>query len=503
MEILPNDKIFFKAVFEASDDKEFSGDFDFKLNAKSKKIGASGFAIGEVKVLERGKISSLKEYFLGLQTHIANQLDKHLSGSSAAIAKALLIGQQKTIDKDFYEKIRTSGLAHLLSISGFHLSLAGAIFFFTSRFLLSRSEYLALHFDIKKIAAIFALITTYFYLEIAGSPIPAKRAFLMIALIFLALVFHERINAKRAIITAMLLLILYNPYVLFNIGFQLSFTAVLVLATIHEEFSLKISPKFLHYFCEIILLSFTIQIASLPFILHSFNQVSWLGFLSNVAAIPLTSFFIMPLGFLSLFLMPIGLEKYALLAMNEGILLLIKIINFVSEIPYANLVSPHLSSIGLVIAVVGLGLILFHKNHLRCYGIIVLLLSVSELKTTKKPDLIFEKEQKFFAIYDEKNGLVFSKKLRDSKQLQSWLKHFGETEFKVGNFCQKEICDFVQKDRKVLVILKDTNSEKLCDKEFDLVVNLTKKYQLPNCLKAQRTIDNLDFYKEGTQEIFW
>ena len=401
------------------------------------------------------------------------------------------------------EKIRISGLAHLLSISGFHLSLAGTIFFITVRFLLSRSEYLALNFDIKKFAAIAAIIATYFYLKIAGSPIPAQRAFLMIFLVFLALIFHEKINAKRSIMACALILIIYNPYVIFNIGFQLSFIAVLVLAVFYSEFKYQISPKILHYFYEIILLSILIQIISLPFILHSFGNVAWLGFISNILAIPLGSFVIMPLGFLALFLMPLNLEKYVLLGMEKGILLLEKIINFVNEISYANFASPHLSSFGLVIATVGIILILFHKNHLRCYGIILFLLSFSELQISKKPDLIFEKEQKFFAIYDEKNGLFFSKKLRESRQRKSWMKHFGEDKFKVVNFCEKNKCEFEQKGKKILVILKRSKISEICKNEFDLAVNLTAKYELPKCVKAKDKIDNSDFYLKEAREIFW
>jgi ComEC/Rec2-related protein len=498
-----NDEIAFKALLEPAEDREFPNDFDYKLDAKAKKIGASGFVIGKIEITKKAEISSIDGYFSQLRETIRNKINQHLSGDEAAISIALLIGDQKVISKDLLEKIRISGLAHLLSISGFHLSLAGAIFFIKIRFCLSRSEYLALNFDIKKIAGVAAIIATYFYLKIAGSPIPAQRAFLMIFLVFLALIFHEKINAKRAIMASALILILYNPYVIFNIGFQLSFVAVLVLATFYNEFKYQISPKILRYFCEIILLSIIIQIISLPFILHSFGNVAWLGFISNILAIPLSSFFIMPLGFLALFLMPLNLEKYALLAMEKGIFLLEKIINFVNEIAYANFASPHLSNLGLIIATAGILLILFHKNHLRCYGIILFLLSFCELQVAKKPDLIFEKEQKFFAIYDEKNGVLFSKKLRESRQCKSWMKRFGEDEFKVGNFCEKNKCEFEQKGRKILVVLKRSKISELCEKEFDLVVNLTAKYELPECVKAKKKIDNFDFYLGGTKEVVW
>lgn len=496
-----NDKIAFKAMLKPFAEAEFADDFDYKLNFKAQKIGASGYAIGEVRLLEKNEISNFKSYFLNLREKIRGRFNQHLSGNASAIANALFIGDQKVIDKDFYEKIRVSGLAHLLSISGFHLSLAGAIFFFSVRFLLARSEYLTLRYDIKKIAAFLALIASYVYLQIADSPVPAKRAFLMIFCIFIALMLQQKINSKRVIAASMLAIIFYNPYIIFNIGFQLSFLAVFILATIYDDFKLQISSKFLRYFCEIIFISIIMQIISLPFILHGIGNLAIYGFIANILAIPLTSFFIMPLGFLSFFLMPLNLEKYVLLLMNEGILLLEKIINFVNDIPYSSVMMPHISSLGFVLSLIAIALILFHKSYLRYAGILLFLSSFLTLKFDKKPDLIFDKDQKFFAIYDEENGLTFSEKMRPSRQLKSWLKHFNQTEYKVGNFCQKNICDFTYKNRKILVIQKRSKIGEICkNDEYYLAVNLTKKFEMPSCVRAERIIDNIDFGK--TLEIY-
>ena len=145
-------------------------------------------------------------------------------------------------------------------------------------------------------------------------------------------------------------------------------------------------------------------------------------------------------------------------------------------------------------------MILFHKSYLRYLGILLFLSSFLTLKFDKKPDLIFDKDQKFFASFDEESGLIFSEKMRPSRQLKSWLKHFNQTEFKVGNFCQKDLCDFTYKNKKILVIQKRIKIDEVCGKEFDLAVNLTKKYEMPSCVKATRIIDNIDFGK--TQEIY-
>lgn len=497
-----NDKIAFRALLQPPDSKEFPDDFDFSLDAKAKKIGAYGFIIGEAQILKKAEISSLESWFLNLREEVRKKISAKLKGDEKSIALAFLIGDQNEISKELMQKIRLSGLAHLLSISGFHLSLAGAIFFISSRFILSRSEFLALNFDLKKASAFLAIFSTYFYLKLAASPLPAQRAFLMVLFIFLALLFSEKINSKRAILACALLLILYNPFIIFSISFQLSFISVLALGVFYEEIKLEFLPKILRYFFATILLSIFIQLITLPFLMHSFRNMALLGFIANVAAIPLTSFIIMPLGFLALFLMPLNLENYALLGMNYGILLLKKIIDFVAVLDLSNLTSPHLPSLGLVISSIGILCFLLFQSHLRYGGILIFLGGFLTIFFAEKPSLIIDQNQKFFALYDKENGLVFSEKLKPSKQRQKWIERFDEKNFKSLN-CDKKICETEFRGKKILAVLQREKISRICKSNYDIAINLTAKYELPDCVKARRKFDNADFLEGGVIEERW
>jgi competence protein ComEC len=504
-----NDLVAFRALLQPVQRKEFPQDFDFSFDAKAKKIGAYGFILGEVKIIEKQRQSSIDDWFNSLREKINQKIFNALSGDEAAIASAFLIGKQEQISAAVLENIRRCGLAHLLSISGFHLSLAAAIFFVSLRFILSRFEYLALRFDLKKIAAIAAIFASFFYLQIAGAPLPAKRAFLMTLLALLALLFDEKINAKRAVMFALLFLILLNPYAIFNIGFQLSFLAILVLVTCSEEIFLqkKLSleanffGKIFNYFWQIIFISFALQIATLPFLMHSFRNVALLGFVSNLLAIPLASFFIMPLGFLALFLMPLGLEKLPLSLMNYGILLLEKIANFVAEIKFSNLIAPEMPGLGVLIAAAGILLLCLEKSRIRFVGIAIFFLSFATIFLAKKPTISFEQNQKFFTIY-EGEKLFFSEKLRASKQRQHWMDRFDEKEFRY--FETKNYKNFlIEKNKKILVLLKRNKISEICKNDFDVIVNMTSKYQLPACIEPTKIkIDNLDFYHHGSHFFY-
>ena len=500
-----NDLIAIRAMLQPPKAREFPDDFDFALDANFKKIGAFGFALGEAQIIKKAQISSLETWFLDLREKIRGKILQTLSGDASAIVLAFLIGDQNQISADLMAQIRNSGLAHLLSISGFHLSLASAICFICARFLLSRSQYLTLHFDLKKIAAIAAIFGTYFYLKIAASPIPAQRAFLMVLLVFIALFVGEKINSRRAVMTAVLSLILFNPYAVFNVSFQLSFAAILVLGVFYDYRKTSRNPnffrRFFRYFFDIILLSILVQIATTPFLMHSFQNVTLLGFVANILAIPLTSFLVMPLGFLALFLMPVGLEKLPLLTMEKGIFLIEKIAIFVSNLNYSHLASPQLSSLGLFIAIVGLLLICLTKSNLRFVGMAIFSLSFATIFLAKKPDILFDGKQKFFAINDE-NGLTFSKDLKPSKKRQLWMDKMGEVEFKSLNYCDETKC-VIEKNQKFLVLTARNKIAEICQNDFDVIVNLTAKYQVPDCIAADKIkIDNADFYKKGGQFFY-
>ncbi len=504
-----NDVIAFRAMLQPPKAREFPDDFDFNLDAKFKKIGAYGFVIDQVKTMREAEISSSDEWFLSLREKIRGKILNTISGDEAAIALAFLIGDQSQISKDMMNKIRNSGLAHLLSISGFHLSLASAICFIATRFLLSRSEYLTLRFDLKKFAAIAAIFGTYFYLKIAASPLPAQRAFVMVVLVLIALFVGEKINAKRAAMTAALGLILLNPFAVFNISFQLTFAAILVLVNFSGDKNydphLHFLRRFWNYFMQIILISIAIQIATTPFLMRSFQSTVLFGFIANIIAIPLSSFIIMPLGFLALFFMIFGLEKYVLILMGKGIFLIENLAIFVADLNFSHLASPTISSFGITLAAIGLLLFCLLQSCFRFVGIAIFFLSFSTIFFVAKPDILFESKQKFFAV-NTSDGLIFSKNLRPSKGRQIWMNKMNEEEFKSLQshpqqeiFCDENHCE-IAKNKKFLVLLKRSKISEICKNDFDVIVNLTAKYKFPECIAENKIkIDNKDFYLKGGQ----
>lgn len=513
------DEIIFTVLIEPLKTKEIVGGFDYSSTALQKGIGASGNVKGEIEIIKKSEISSYKIYFENLRKKIQTIILTDIPSEEGNVIAALLMGNQNLISDMAMNNIRYSGLAHLISISGLHLSLAAGIFFFAIRFLFSLSEYLLLSFNIKKIAAFFAIISSYIYLEIAGSPVPAQRSFIAVLLVMLAIIIDKKANLMRGICLAFFILLLINPQNIFSISFQLSFAAMLTLAAFHELWTnsfikkgekTKLQKLFL-YFLEMTLISTITQFFTTPFLIYYFGNIALYGFISNLIAIPLSSFVTMPLGFLSFFLMPFGFEKLALIPMAETVKWILEIAEFVTNLKYSYFIVPQISKASLAIAILG-GLIFCLSNKLKIFGVLIFLLSFTSLIFLRHPDLIIDDKSKLFAINDNENGLVFSRDVRSEKKRQIWMQKVNEKEFKnfsdyseeslikSGIICDDDKCLLKIKNKKILILLKRMEVNEVC-LGFDALINLTAKYSLPEC-NAQLKIDNIDLLKNGVYFIY-
>lgn len=543
-----HDKVEFMAMFNGFKIKDFADDFDLAIDADAKKIGGFGYAIGEVKILESFSSPQFEDYFRELSAKIKNKILANMSDDIAGIAIALLVGEQNFISPAILEKIRQCGLAHLLSISGFHMTLAGLSFVIFIRYFLNFFPIIALNFDVKKISAVFALVACFFYLKISNSSLPAKRAFLMVGIMMLSYFINQKFNSKRAVMIALAGLLILNPWIIFNISFQLSFIAILVLVYFYQNYSLTnkinnrannhaINKKIFLYkifnhlqiiflqIKNIFFISILIQIATTPFLMNSFHNFSLISPITNIFAIPLASLIIMPSGFLALLLMPINLEKIPLKIMAIALDFLQQIIVFFSNISFANFTTSHLSIVALGLSAVAIIIFCLQQDFFcRILAIMLFIFSFFIDNFFDKPALIFSQNQKFFAIYNESSELLFSSGKKPNKQQKNWLVHFNEKKFKtikncdnskgLNNFCfictKNHInyyCQTIYNNFKILTIHNRSAIKNLCAIKSDLVVNLTSKYQLPDCFKKSHypppvIIDNFDFLNNKTHLIY-
>ena len=521
-----NDLINFNALISPISKQEFKKNFNPKFDAMAKNIGAFGYFIKFPQIIERQKINNFDEYILQKRLIISQKIREYLPLNTASIAIALLIGDQKFIANDLLQNIRKSGLSHLLSISGFHLSLASAIFFVSIRFLLANIEFIALRFDIKKISAIFAICASFIYLKIANAPIPAQRALIMVWLAMFALIFDSKFNAIRGLFFALIILILINPLAIFQVSFLLSFSAVLIIVCYYQNWRLKIFPdanlgleeKFITgflskirlYFIEIFFLTLAIQIATLPIIMNNFQTVSLSSFLANLIAIPFVSFIVMPLSFLALLLMVCNAQILPLFLLKFALNFFIKIADYFANFQFSYLPTPYLENHVLAGCLLLLAFFCISRNNcLKIFFVMGFLVLILSAFSPTKNQIIFEKSQKFYAVFLN-NKLYFSRENKGTKQVKRWLHSFNQNSFNLIKNCNNNlsICkknfkkyeELKIDDKFYLIIRNRLKISKICQKKFlkkyIMVVNFSKKYKLPKCVNKFSNlgiIENHDF----------
>ena len=127
-----------------------------------------------------------------LRFHIQHQFSTHLDPDQAAVASAVIIGLRAGINPEFREEYRAAGLAHLLAISGLHMALFWGSVVALLRAGLALFPHFSSHYPSLKIATLAAMPFGLFYLVLSGQPISAVRAFLMLALVMLAILLSRR-----------------------------------------------------------------------------------------------------------------------------------------------------------------------------------------------------------------------------------------------------------------------------------------------------------------------
>lgn len=275
------------------------------------------------------------------------------------IIKALLIGDRSEISRNIRDVFNRIGIAHLLAISGLHIGTVATLAFLGFRFILARSRRVLLAAWPTKGAALLSIVPVLFYGFLAGMSPSTQRAVIMIMIFLMALLLEQERDAINTLALAALVILIINPTALFEISFQLSFTAVFAILYTFGHISfviqLRSSPSTL---CKRLVLFLLVSAAAilgtLPITLYYFNQGSFIGVLTNCFMVPVIGFVVVPLGLLAVLFLPV-VPDIALLIMKGATVILeggLGLAIFFSKWPFASFstVTPTLIEVGLYYA---------------------------------------------------------------------------------------------------------------------------------------------------------
>ncbi len=373
------------------------GGFDFARYFYFRDIGAVGYGLPPWEVLGTPEPHGLTSRFWSWRSALTDRIVRALGAETGGIAAGLITGDARAIREADFNALRASNLYHIIAISGEHMVvIAGVIFVSLRLLLLLLPRGLGLQPRGKSIAAAATLLLVTVYLFVTGLPMSAVRAYLMIALVLLAVMLRRQVDGMRSLAIAALLMLLYDPASLLDPGFQLSFAATLaILAWVEARAQTPAAlseqgwaGKAAHLLLTMLLVSVVAEAATAPLVIALFNNVSPYGVLANSLATPLVSLFLMPVVALFFILLPLGLESFALTLLHHGISALLLLARWVASFPHAQLFAPSLPGYGLALFVLGLLWLCLWRTRVRRWGLVPALLGVASLFTLQPPDML-------------------------------------------------------------------------------------------------------------------
>ena len=409
-----------------------TGAYNFARAAYFQQIGASTHLTGPVDLLER----SFKESRLeNIRQKIEQRVKELLPDETAGVVIPLIIGEQGTVSKEIYEIYRKTGIMHVLSVSGFHLTLLAGFVFFILRGFFSLIPFLALRINAKKVAAILSILFTFFYLLISGMAVPAIRSFIMILVVLLGVVFDRNTLSVRSVALAAFFILLIWPESLLSASFQLSFMAVLSLVTLYNLLMNYVKK---HHFTEpgivrwgglllvgLIGVNVLASIATAPYTIYHFNQYANYSLLGNFLTSGLFSFCVMPFLLIGVLLMPFGLDAPLIKGAGFCLEIIADMCRWVSELPYASLTIRAMPDWSLLCISLGLLMMFLMKTHLRWLGLILCAFSLIGYGFIKTPDVLVSEGGRVFAVKDEAGKLHLSN-LDNRFITDIWLRRNGQ-----------------------------------------------------------------------------
>ncbi len=212
------------------------GAYDFAQKAWFERLGATGSVLGEITLVTQ---ASRNADLTHIRQKLAEHVREQMSGRAGSIGATLATGDRGAIDIEDADAMRRSGMAHLLAISGLHVTEVVAISFFCMAKILSLFPAFALKHRVPVYAASLSALMAIFYTILTGAQVPTIRACIAACLILTALILGREPFTLRLVGFGALCILLLWPEVLVGPSFQLSFAAVASIITLHETRFMK------------------------------------------------------------------------------------------------------------------------------------------------------------------------------------------------------------------------------------------------------------------------
>lgn len=483
------------------------GGYDTQFQSFFDGIGAYGSATGVVTIVRQG-VAAPDRVIDGMRQGIASRIDAQLAQPAAGISRAIVNGDQSAVTDAAREVMATAGLAHVLSISGLHLTIVAGGAYFVLRLLLSLSHEVARRISVKRIAAVGGIAAALAYFSISGGNVAALRSTIMIILVFGAVIFGRRALTMRNVAIAALIVLGSDPASVFRPSFQLSFAAVVALVGAHEMIRRDrkrhtgLFSSAWRYLVGIGLTSLVAGGATLLFSVYHFQQTSPLGLIGNLVVLPLVSFVMMPAAAAAVLLMALGLEAGPLQVMGWSVDRMLDLAAVIAQVSSGIDASPLLTPVALLMGFAALAWFAFLSSWHRLIGPALLLPAVFLFAIDRPPDVLIADTTQAVA-FRAGNALRLVTGKPDSFAVNVWAESLGEAieaapAGSVG--CDAVGCIARSPRGFTLAVIRDPAGFYEDCAVVDLVVT---RLVAPAGCSAQTVIDAEDLARGGVHWLRW
>jgi len=479
------------------------GAFDSQFHSYFDGIGAYATANAVPKIVRSGDPALPSRVIEGVRRAIAQRLDGVLAEPAAGVARAIINGDQSAVTDEARKVMSTAGLAHVLSISGLHLTLVAGGVYFVLRLLRAAGATTAMRLPAKRLAAIGGMSSAVLYYAISGGNVAALRSTIMILLVFGAIVAGRRALTMRNVAIAALLVIVSDPASVFRPSFQLSFAAVIALVGAYEGYRHKPGrgrvARLVGYFADIAITSFVAGAATLLFSVYHFQQTSPLGVVGNLVSLPLVGFIMMPAALIGVLAMPLGLEWLPITIMGWSVDRMLDCAAMVASVSEHINSSPLLTPVALVIGLTTLAWFSFFKGWWRLLLPALTAPAVLLLALDQPPDVLVADTTQAVAIRGEQ-GLGLATGKDTSFAVTIWKDTYSEP---IARMMENIACDSLGciatgRGGFSVALIRDASAFGEDCQAADLVV--TRLYAPGFCRQETTVIDAGDLRRGG---VFW
>ena len=346
-ELQYGDEIIAVSYINTIDEAKNPNMFNYKKYLRYKKILIQGYVSSSCfRIIGHNKASKVKQYAIRVRDNLLEIfIDNGIKGREFALATALIIGYDDYLESPLREAYSGAGVMHVLCVSGLHV---GIVFLFIS-FLFNLIAIETKWYRVFKVCAI--LFVLWIYAFVTGLAPAVFRAVLMFSFVVLGDLIDRKTNIYNTLAASAFVLVLINPFMIFYIGFQMSYLAVVGIVFLQPKIYHWVYVKnyLLDKIWSLVSVSIAAQLFLAPLLVYAFHKVSLLFFISNIFAIPLATL-ILYFGYMLLLLSWMPVVSHVISFVT---IWLIKVLNsivfFISDIYCCNLTGLWISTIEMLL----------------------------------------------------------------------------------------------------------------------------------------------------------